>query len=103
MRNIVLLVLVIISMVACKRKNEPQAFICPENPITITIHDTLELSNCSKNYTRQRWELPSGVTSTQNKIKFWQQTPGAYVVKLFVANDDWANDYYTKSTIIVTE
>jgi hypothetical protein len=98
-----LVIFVVIAFVSCTPRNEPKAFICPESPLVIFIDDTLELNNCSKNYTRQRWDMPNGAVSTQDKIKFTSDVDGTFVVKLTIGNDDWANDYVTKTTIIVKE
>ncbi len=88
-----------ILMAACIKPKEPRARICPEEPLVITTADTLELENCSDNYDTQRWDLPNGAFSNQNKIAVTNASPTTYKVQLSVSNNEYANDYVTTRTL----
>jgi len=91
----------IIFMASCVKPKEPRARICPEEPVVITTNDTLQLENCSENYDTQRWDLPNGAFSTQNKIAFASATVGEFIITLKVKNNDYANDYIAERKIKV--
>ena len=91
----------IISMASCIKSKEPRARICPEEPLVITTKDTIELENCSDHYDSQRWELPNGVFSAQNKVGITSATPTTFNIKLAVSNNEYANDYVTTRTLKV--
>jgi len=89
----------ILFMASCIKPKEPRARICPDEPLVITTADTLVLENCSEYAETQRWELPNGVFSTQNKVAVTSATPTTYNVTLSVSNNDYANDYITTRTL----
>ena len=92
----------IVLITSCLKPKEPIAKICPEEPATITTKDTLVLENCSEFFETQRWELPNGAFSNQNKIAFTTSVPGDYVIILKVKNNNYANDYIAERTVKVT-
>ncbi len=91
----------LLMLVSCVKPKEPNAKICPEEPVVITTKDTLVLENCSEHYDTQRWELPDGSFSTQNKVAFTNTVPGVYNIILKVSNNDYANDYVAERKIEV--
>ena len=91
---------ILLAYSSCKPA-EPVANICPELPLVITTQDTLVLENCSLNSNTQRWELPNSATSSQTSVAFYSSTPGVFEVKLYVSNDDYANDYEATREITV--
>ncbi len=104
MKSVIAISVCLISIVllgSCVKPKEPVAKICPETPITIKTTDTLILENCSEYAEEVRWELPDGAFSEQNKIAFWNTTPGVYTVILKVRNNDYANFYIAEGKITV--
>ena len=91
----------LLSFASCIKPKEPNAKICPEEPVVITTKDTLILENCSEHYETQRWELPDGSFSTQNKVAFTTTIPGVYNIILKVSNNDYANDYVAERRVEV--
>ena len=90
---------VIILMASCVKPKEPQARICPDDPVVIRFGDTLELENCSENFETQRWELPDNAFSTQRKVAIASNTPLSFLVKLAVRNADYARDYIAERKV----
>jgi len=80
-------------LASCGKPKEPIVKICPAEPLVITTSDTLVLANCSENSSTQRWELPGGTFSTQNRVAVASGLPTTYRLKLSVSNNEYANDY----------
>jgi hypothetical protein len=107
MRIVLLIFMISLGLFACKRKGEPEPRICTQakeslnDDVTIKITDTLTLINCSKRYTYQRWEMPDGATSTKETVYFVPDGIGLFVVKLFVSDDDFVNEYQAVKNVTV--
>lgn len=101
MRSEVILSLcaLLILIASCFKPKEPRARICPEEPLIITTLDSLVLENCSEHAESQRWDLPNGAFSTQNKVAVTSAVPTTYNITLSVSNNDYANDYITTRTL----
>ncbi len=93
-----MVVLAIMFVTACQRKKEPFPKICPNKP-SYKVNDTMQVVNCSKDFTKQRWVLPDGSTSTQGTVYFVPTTPGSYLFTLFVSNADYISDYKVTYTL----
>ena len=99
MKQFLFLLSVCLVLFACKRKGAPYPLICTEANITagdlITIKqtDTLVLVNCSKNYSKQRWVMPDGGTSTNETVYFIPTGIDTFLVRLYVGDDDFLNEY----------
>lgn len=100
MKNILLLFIVVISFVACKRKKAPEPQICFGKEV-YKYKDTISVSNCSKNYTKMRWVLPDGTQSTTESIYFVAPSPGNYLFTLYISNADFVNEFKTIKYITV--
>lgn len=99
--QVLFVLMVSISLSSCFKAKEPEAKICPEEPLTITTKDTLFLENCSKNYSEFRWTLPDGAFSTQDIVSFHNVNVGDYTITLSVKNNEYANDYKTERRVKV--
>ena len=97
---LVMLVFATLIVTSCKRKKEPFPKICP-NKTSYSINDTVQVVNCSEDFTKQRWILPDGSTSTQGTVYFVPSTPGSYLFTLFVSNNDYISDYKVTQYITV--
>jgi hypothetical protein len=94
-------------MAACERRGEPVPLICTEakisvnDQVTIRQSDTLVLVNCSKRFSKQRWELPNGGTSTSETVYYIPESTGTFEIRLFVSNDDFVNEYEAVKYVVV--
>jgi hypothetical protein len=75
-----------------KKKGEPKSIICTDKMVYAKT-DTVKLTNCSENFTKQRWLLPDGTQSTAAAVYFVPPTVGSYKFSLYVSNDDFIYDY----------
>lgn len=100
MKNFAAAAFLLLGLVSCKRKGEPEPKICTDrNDYRLT--DTIRLTNCSENYTAQRWLLPDGTQSTAATVYFVPQAPIAYTFRLFVTNEDFVQEYQAIREITV--
>lgn len=108
MKQVLILLSISLFIFSCKRKGEPVALICTEsnitvgNVVTMKASDTLVLVNCSKRYTKQRWVMPDGGTSTNETVYFIPTSLDTVLVRLFVSNDDFVNEYEAVQKVAVT-
>lgn len=99
MRYVLFLFCLTLFALACKRKGEPFPRICTETvttvaeEVTIKLTDTLALVNCSERYSKQRWVMPDGATSNKETVYFVPPYIGDFIVKLYVSDDDFVNEY----------
>ena len=99
MKYCLLICCLVLCLFACKRRGEPVPKICPQgkevidNKVTIKLTDTLILVNCSERFTKLRWEMPDGGTSTQETVFYVPSTIGIFDAHLFVSNNDFVNEY----------
>jgi hypothetical protein len=100
MKNFAAAALILLGFASCKRKGEPEPKICTDkNDYRLT--DTIRLTNCSENYTGQRWLLPDGTQSTASSVYFVPQAPIAYTFRLFVTDEDFVQEYQAIREITV--
>lgn len=86
--------------VACKRKGEPFPRICTSKE-EFSMKDTIKLTNCSERYTKQRWVMPDGSTSTASYVYFIPTAPITYSFKLYVSDEDFVQEYEAVKQITV--
>jgi hypothetical protein len=101
MKNSVLILVVLISFIACKKKQEPQPQICFGKEI-YKYKDTIVVSNCSKYYTGLRWVMPDGTQTKVETIYFVPSAPNIYTFTIYVNNNDYITEYKTTKSITVT-
>lgn len=102
MKKIMILSLVVLAAVACrKKKGEPKPRICT-NKEFYKVNDTMTLENCSLNSTRQKWILPDGTTSLNPIIKYVVNQSGDFTFRLYVGNENFVQDYEAIHTVSVT-
>ncbi|MBK7763361.1 MAG: hypothetical protein IPI46_08295 [Bacteroidetes bacterium] len=107
MKPFLLLALIILMAVSCKRNGEPYPRICTETNeeindlVTMKLADTLTLVNCSKRYNKQRWVMPDGGTSTQETVYFIPSGLDTFTIRLFVSDDDFVNEYEATKRVVV--
>ena len=87
-----LFVIVVLVAIGCKRKGEPFPRICTPKQDYV-MGDTIKLTNCSDRYTKERWVMPDGVTSTANTVYFIPLAPITYTFKLYVTDEDFVQEF----------
>lgn len=107
MKQLFLFAFILLFAISCKRKGEPYPRICTETNeavddfVTMKLSDTLTLVNCSKRYTKQRWVMPDGGTSTQETVYFIPTGLDTFTIRLFVSDDDFVNEYEAIKQVVV--
>lgn len=101
MKYSLLILVVVFSFFACKKKHEPQPQICFGKEI-YKYKDTIAVSNCSKYYTSLRWVMPDGTPTSAESIYFVPPAPGNYLFTIYVSNKDYITEFKTTKSITVT-
>ena len=100
MKYVFLIAFVVLVAVGCKRTGEPFPRICtPKEEFNMT--DTIKLTNCSERFTKQRWVMPDGSTSTASFVYFIPTAPITYTFKLYVSDEDFVQEYEAVKQITV--
>lgn len=107
MKHFFLILTLSLLFFACKRKGEPFPRICTESAntvgdvVTMKLTDTLVLVNCSEHYTKQRWVMPDGGSSVNPTVYFIPSGLDTVIVRLFVSNDDFLNEFEATKRVAV--
>jgi hypothetical protein len=101
MKYSVLILVVLLSFIACKKKHEPEPQICFGKEI-YKYKDTIAVNNCSNHFTGSRWVLPDGTQTKAATVYYVPPTPGIYTFTIYVNNNDYISEYKTTKSITVT-